>query len=105
MSERPLFPESVTNHVDEYTPRKVGAILTSYGLGSRLRRNSGYEVCLDENDNHRLHGLARMYGIGEDMTVGGGSWHYCQRGKAGSPVRTGKSREWPKKRKGSKNRQ
>lgn len=87
------------------TPRKVGAILTSYGLGSRLRRNTGYEVALEEDDNHRLHDLARMYGIGEGMIGGRGSCHYCQRGKAGSPVRTGKSRERPKKRTGSKNRQ
>lgn len=87
------------------TPRKVGAILTSYGLGYRLRRNTGYEVAMEEDDNQRLHDLARMYGIGEGMIVGGGSCHYCQRGKAGSPVRTGKSRERPKKRTGSKNRQ
>ena len=87
------------------TPRKVGAILTSYGLGSRLRRNTGYEVAVEEDDDHRLHDLARMYGFDENLTIAGISCRVCQRGKTGSPVRTGKSRERPKKRTGSKNRQ
>ncbi len=89
------------------TPRKVGAILTSYGLGSRLRRNTGYEVAIEEDDDHRLHDLAKMYGFDENLTLAGISCRVCQRGNMSNPMRTGKSRERPKpkKRTGSKNRQ
>ena len=44
-------------------PRKVGAILTSLGLGNRTRTNSGWMVTLNRIDVERIHHLAECYGI------------------------------------------
>ena len=44
-------------------PRKVGAVLTSFGFTNRTRTNSGYALYLSQQDAERLHQLAACYGI------------------------------------------
>jgi hypothetical protein len=44
-------------------PRKVGAVLTSFGFTNRPRTNSGYALYLSQQDAEKLHQLAACYGI------------------------------------------
>jgi hypothetical protein len=44
-------------------PRKVGAVLTSFGFTNRTRTNSGYALYLSKQDAEKLHQLAACYGI------------------------------------------
>jgi hypothetical protein len=44
-------------------PRKVGAVLTSFGFTNRTRTNSGWVLYLSQQDAERLHQLAACYGI------------------------------------------
>ena len=44
-------------------PRKVGAVLTSFGFSYRQRTKKGWIVCLTRSDQERVHELARCYGI------------------------------------------
>src|SRR5713226_7242528 len=44
-------------------PRKVGAVLTSFGFTNRPRTNSGYALYLSQQDAEKLHQLAAYYGI------------------------------------------
>ena len=43
--------------------RKVGDILTSLGLTSRSRTNSGYVLWLERSDHVRIHEMAREYEV------------------------------------------
>jgi hypothetical protein len=45
------------------TPRKVGAVLTSFGFAHRDRLSTAWLVLLDEPDQQRVHELARIYGM------------------------------------------
>jgi hypothetical protein len=44
-------------------PRKVGAVLTSFGFTNRTRTNSGWVLYLSQQDAEKLHQLAACYGI------------------------------------------
>jgi hypothetical protein len=44
-------------------PRKVGAVLTSLGVGTRTRTNSGWALSVNLQDAEKLHQLAACYGI------------------------------------------
>ncbi len=44
-------------------PRKVGAVLTSFGFTNRMRTNSGWVLYLSQRDAEKLHQLAACYGI------------------------------------------
>jgi hypothetical protein len=44
-------------------PRKVGAVLTSLGLATRTRTNSGWTIRVNYEDVEKLHQLAACYGI------------------------------------------
>jgi hypothetical protein len=44
-------------------PRKVGAVLTSFGFTSRTRTNQGWTVLLANSDLERVHRLEKSYGI------------------------------------------
>ncbi len=44
-------------------PRKVGAILTTFGFSWRKRTNTGWTILLDRADQERVHKLARVHGI------------------------------------------
>ena len=45
------------------SPRRVGAILTSFGISHRKRTSYGYQVLLTEADQARIHKLANTHGI------------------------------------------
>ncbi len=45
------------------TPRKVGSALTSLGIRSRQRTNSGWVLWLSVEDLVRVHKMGRMYGL------------------------------------------
>ncbi len=44
-------------------PRKVGAVLTSLGVATRTRTNSGWSLTVNRQDAEKLHQLAACYGI------------------------------------------
>jgi len=44
-------------------PRKVGAVLTSFGFTNRTRTKSGWVLYLSQQDAEKLHQLAACYGI------------------------------------------
>jgi hypothetical protein len=44
-------------------PRKVGAVLSSLGLDTRARTNSGWAIRVNHQDAEKLHQLAACYGI------------------------------------------
>ena len=44
-------------------PRKVGAVLTSLGVATRTRTNSGWAISVNRQDAEKLHQLAACYGI------------------------------------------
>ena len=44
-------------------PRKVGAVLTSLGVATRTRTNSGWALSVNRQDAEKLHQLAACYGI------------------------------------------
>lgn len=44
-------------------PRKVGAVLTSFGFTNRRRTNSGWALYISQRDAEKLHQLAACYGI------------------------------------------
>ena len=44
-------------------PRKVGAVLTSFGVRHRKRTSYGYEIVLDQKDRATIHNLAKAHGI------------------------------------------
>ncbi len=44
-------------------PRKVGAVLTSLGVATRTRMNSGWALTVNRQDAEKLHQLAACYGI------------------------------------------
>jgi len=54
-------------------PRKVGAVLTSLGFVNRTRKNSGWVLCVSQQDAEKLHQLAACYGIDgfKDRFLGG----------------------------------
>jgi hypothetical protein len=45
------------------TPRKVGAVLKSFGFSNRTRTNSGWVVTFDSRDAQKIHQLVENYGI------------------------------------------
>lgn len=53
----------VTGENLRLSSRKVGAVLTSLGLGKRTRTNSGWALSVNRQDAQRLHELAALYGI------------------------------------------
>jgi len=44
-------------------PRRVGAVLTSLGVATRTRMNSGWALTINRQDAEKLHQLAACYGI------------------------------------------
>ncbi len=44
-------------------PRKVGAVLTSFGISHRKRTSYGYRILLEEADQVTIHKLADAHGI------------------------------------------
>jgi hypothetical protein len=69
----PVFTKNLTAEVNKsleltgerlhLTPRKVGAILTSFGFNKRVRTNAGWVLYLSEEHSEKLHDLAQNYGI------------------------------------------
>jgi hypothetical protein len=43
--------------------RKIGAVLTSFGISPRKRTSYGYEILLDERDQLTIHKLAKVHGL------------------------------------------
>jgi hypothetical protein len=44
-------------------PRKVGAVLTSFGFTNPTRTNSGWVLSLSQQDAEKLHQIVARYGI------------------------------------------
>jgi hypothetical protein len=66
-----LFLEAAGERIS-LLPRKVGSVLTSLGFVNRMRKNSGWVLCVSQQDAEKLHQLAACYGIDgfEDRFLG-----------------------------------
>ncbi len=53
----------MANNPLRLSPRKIGSLLTSFGLRHRERTNQGWMLYLTQDDRRQIHQLVKSYGI------------------------------------------